>query len=137
MTRESLRGTCESCGRDFGYYLIDNGFNESAYAYCSSCGMTALLDTGYADRPGIPRHRSISQLGESLLAPCVCGGTFSASAAPRCPHCRSLLSAQAATAYIEANAPGTREGWRWQGTWNGNHALVVEDLVVSNPWRQS
>src|SRR2546427_318075 len=98
MSREKLRGNCEVCGRDFGYYLINNGFNESAYAYCSRCGMTALLDTGYVDRSdlGIPRHRAITSPGERLLSPCVCGGPFSADAAPRCPHCQSALSAQAA-----------------------------------------
>jgi transcription elongation factor Elf1 len=38
------KGKCEHCGESFSYRLIHNGFNESAYAYCGTCGMTALLD---------------------------------------------------------------------------------------------
>jgi len=37
-------GTCDKCGKKFEYYLIHNGFNESAYAYCDKCGRTAILD---------------------------------------------------------------------------------------------
>lgn len=34
---------CESCSEGFTYFLVHNGFNDSAYAYCDTCGMTALL----------------------------------------------------------------------------------------------
>lgn len=37
-------GVCEHCKQRFEYYLIHNGFNESAYAYCAACSTTALLD---------------------------------------------------------------------------------------------
>jgi hypothetical protein len=136
-TRQPDRGNCEACGQGFDYYLIHNGFNESTYAYCSQCGMTAVLDTEYEDRSdiGLPPYRSILPSGERLLAPCACGGMFSAGAAPRCPHCRAALSPRAATEYIEANAPGTKAGWRWQGTWIVLYCIVIEDRIARNPWK--
>jgi len=36
-------GACESCGHQFRYDLIHNGFNDSAYGYCDLCGCTLLL----------------------------------------------------------------------------------------------
>jgi hypothetical protein len=44
MARTHDIGDCEHCKKKFGYYLIHNGFNDSAYAYCDTCGSTALLD---------------------------------------------------------------------------------------------
>ena len=48
--RRDGTGTCESCGHSFDYMLIHNGFNDSAFAYCDSCGMTALFDRGVPRR---------------------------------------------------------------------------------------
>ena len=142
MTRESYQGTCDQCGRTFRYYLIHNGFNESCYAYCAKCGMTAVLDTHYKDRTseGFPRHRAITAGAQKALAPCACGGSFTPGAAPRCPHCSQVLSAKAATSWIERNAPGAQSwlgwlGWHWQRNWDGLYALVIEDRMISNPWR--
>ena len=137
MTRENSEGTCDKCGRTFGYYLVHNGFNESCYAYCAGCGMTAIMNTQYQDRAaeGLPRHRSITPEGEPFLAPCTCGGAFKADAAPRCPHCHEPLSATAAASWIEAAAPGSAQGWRWQRDWVSLYAIVVEGRVINNPWR--
>ena len=137
MTRETSEGTCDSCTRTFAYYLIHNGFNESCYAYCSVCGMTAVIDTRYEDRTaeGFPRHRSITSAAEQSMAPCPCGGSFKAGAAPRCTHCTEKLSATAASGWIEASVAGSAQGWRWQGDWEGLYAIVIEDRLVSNPLR--
>src|ERR1044072_4350065 len=119
MTRETSKGECDKCSRDFSYYLVHNGLNASSYAYCSACGMTALLDTNYVDRTseGIPPYRAITTKGEHLLGACPCGGSFHAGASPRCPHCKNQLSATAATNWIEKAAPGADKGWKWQRDW--------------------
>ena len=129
-------GVCDACGHTFAYELIHNGFNDSAYAYCDECGMTALIDDFGGRTPeGMPPYRAITALGEASLAPCPCGGSFRADAAPRCPGCRAVLSPEAAAVWIEASAPGTARGWRWQRDWRGLYAIIVEGRVVSNPWR--
>ena len=137
MTRENLPGRCDHCGHTFGYHLIHNGFNESCYAYCAECGMTALMDTGYHDRAdqGLPRHRSITAGGDQFLRSCACGGRFSPGASPRCPHCKQALSATEAAQWIEANAAGSTWGWRWQRSWDGLYAIIIDDRVAHNPWR--
>ena len=143
MTREHHQGLCEHCGKTFAYYLIHNGFNESCYAYCAVCGMTALLDTQYRDRgrDGLPRHHAIRAIGERFLVVCSCGGSFLAGAAPRCPHCHQELSAKRAATWIERAHPGTGMGWlgrlvwRWQRNWDGMYAIIIEGRYVTNPWR--
>jgi len=67
MAREKLHGTCEHCGKAFEYYLIHNGFNESSYAYCDKCGMTALLE-GWRipNRIHVESHQAISPDVERL-----------------------------------------------------------------------
>jgi len=136
MTRKRSTGTCEHCAKSFPYYLIHNGFNESAYAYCDACGITTLLDGWTApDEINIEVHTVIKRDDEQLLPPCVCGGTFKSGASPRCPHCHQPLSAEAAQEWIEANAPGTAEGWKWPCSWTGLYAIVVGDKFVKNNWR--
>lgn len=97
--------------------------------------MTAVIDTNYEDRAtdGFPRHRSITSKGERYLAPCVCGGAFKAGAAPRCPGCTKELSATAAASWIEAGAPGTKEGWKWQNDWESLYAIIIDKRIVRNP----
>src|ERR1041384_1349194 len=108
-------GTCEHCRRAFSYRLIHNGFNDSAFAYCDRCGCLAIL-SHWSKWPKaiIPGIGGIKPEIEMYLAPCSCGGRFRADAAPRCPHCHQILSAEEAATYIEANAPGTAKGWKWQ-----------------------
>jgi len=136
--RKDGRGVCDRCSQAFDYHLIHNGFNESCYAYCGACGMTALVDTLYEDRAaeGLPRHRQITRGGEELLASCSCGGAFRAGAGPRCPHCHQELSAPAATEWIESNSPGAVQGWKWQRNWDGLYAIVIEGRVYRNPLRE-
>ena len=131
------QGTCEHCGRTFGYRLLHNGFNESCYAYCARCGATAVIDTGYEDRVayGLLRHRRISPPAELLLASCNCGGAFGADADPRCPHCFNILSALAAATWIERDVRGTSNGWKWQRNWNDAYAIIIDERTVRNPWR--
>ena len=94
MSRERNVGICEHCGREFGYYLIHNGFNDSSYAYCNQCGAVAILDLWGAPRAvTLERFQAITEDVEPFLKPCRCGGSFRAGAAPRCPHCHRPLSA--------------------------------------------
>lgn len=137
MPPDKHRGSCDKCDRAFDYYVVHNGFNDSSYAYCSGCGLTALIDTNQKDRSdeGLPPHRSITAKGEHSLAGCGCGGSFKAGATPRCPHCNHELSAKEAARWIESQAPGTSKGWKWQNNWEGLYAIVINDRVVSNPWK--
>ena len=140
MSREKDKGQCETCHQYFGYYLIHNGFNDSAYAYCERCGETCILSAWYDKIPkhmGLKFHQVISESVEPLLKPCECRGRFRKGTSPRCPHCNSELSAVAATKYIEANAPGAKMGWRWQQDWEGLYCIIVEDKVVNDNWKES
>src|SRR6185436_11116496 len=117
--------------------LIHNGFNESAYAYCDRCGTTALFN-GYSDP--VPKdvnvgfHGPLRPDAERLVQPCACGGRFRGTAAPRCPHCTTELSAVASTEFIERHAAGSAGGWRWQRSWQGLYAIVVEGRMIEDPW---
>ena len=136
MTDKPDMGACEHCGVTFPYALLHNGFNESAYAYCDSCGMTAVLD-GWKVPDGIQIkfHTVIKSEDESLLLPCECGGAFKSGASPRCPHCHKSLSAESARQWIEANAVGTAKGWRWQCSWTGLYAIVIDNNLVKDNWK--
>src|SRR4051794_33473838 len=48
MGRRDGEGNC-TCGAGFGYCLVHNGFNDSAFAYCDGCGTTAIFG-GYSER---------------------------------------------------------------------------------------
>jgi len=72
---------------------------------------------------------------EPWLESCPCTGTFRREASPRCPHCNAVLSAELATPYIEKNAIGAKQGWRWQRNWLGMYAIIIEGRVVNNNWR--
>lgn len=127
--RVDSRLTCHACEATFSYRLVDAGFNESAHGYCNQCGRTLLLEVPWQD----PKYTGTQPLGpivsavEATLAPCPCGGSFSAAASPRCPSCRVQLSALLLRAQIEANAPGASAGWRWQNSWQGTHAIIIND----------
>ena len=138
MTRCDGIGVCQSCDGQFEYMLIHNGFNESAYAYCDSCGRTALLD-GWEIPNGVhvALHRELEPSVEALLQPCACGGAFKGSATPRCPHCSAQLSAERAARWIEASAPGTQSGWQWQRSWRGLYCIVVNGQLVKDNWRSA
>lgn len=129
-------GKCDHCGKSFEYNLLHNGFNDSAYSYCDQCGMLSILD-GWKIPEGvtIKIHQKITQDVEPFLAPCQCGGKFKADAYPRCPHCNSPLSPDKASEWIEANAPGTEKGWRWQKSWNGLYAISIDKNCVKNNWK--
>lgn len=134
MTIKEDIGTCESCEGSFTYMLIHNGFNDSSYAYCDSCGITSILDAWKMPK-GIKFHVAIDQENEDLLFPCKCGGSFKSGASPRCPHCQKKLSATLAAKWIEDNAPGTEGGWRWQRSWEGLYAIVIDKRFVKDNWK--
>ena len=133
------RGNCSNCHEEFEYTLIHNGFNDSSYAYCDTCGTTAVLSGWYN---GIPKgvnetfQGAINHDTEPFLESCECGGTFRCDAAPRCPHCNIEINATDAAEFIERNAPGTQQGWRWQKSWTGLYCIVVDGKCVRDNWKQ-
>ncbi len=132
--REDGQGICDACGLSFPYMLIHNGFNDSAFAYCDSCGRATLLDLWTAPSGLAVSHGSIPSEVEPYVGPCPCGGRFRGSASPRCPSCRHPLNAEAATSFIEANAPGSKKGWRWQRSWQGLYCVVVAPGPIAQAW---
>lgn len=138
MRREDGKGRCEHCGAFFPYEIVHNGFNDSTYAYCDTCGTTAILGLWAAEKrltrmPDLvtPLPREI----ERLLAPCACGGSFRGNAPARCPSCNGSLSPELGAVWLEAQAPGTKDGWRWQRSWSGLYALILGERVVFDPWK--
>lgn len=131
MTDKPDIGTCEHCGGTFPYRMIHNGFNQSTYAYCDSCGITALLD-GWGLPDDVKIHAVVQPEDENLFLPCDCGGTFKSGACPQCPHCQKPLSAKSARSWLEANALGTAKGWRWQCSWIGLYAIVIQDRLATD-----
>lgn len=132
-------GSCAQCRAKFDYMIIHNGFNDTAYAYCDRCGMTALVggwnDTNKPSDAPLRIHEPIQEETEPWLETCTCSGHFRRDSAPRCPGCGEALSAELATKWIEKNAPGTKVGWRWQRTWTGMYCIVVDGRMVENNWR--
>jgi predicted amidophosphoribosyltransferase len=132
--REQKLGICDQCSKDFRYYLVHNGFNESWYVYCDLCGKTAILNL-YSPKISElwstrPIQGRIPHEIESHLLPCSCGGRFLAAATPRCPHCIQPLSPVTAASWIEKEAPGAKKGWRWQKNWDGLYCIVIERCSV-------
>jgi hypothetical protein len=129
------QGICEYCHREFNYQLWHSGFSDISYAYCSICGLIATFSYQGENRSYLPSivaaHQEINKDFEPLLNSCICGGRFKSGASPRCPHCNFIISAEYAASYIEANAPGTAKGWRWQRSWSGLYCIAIED--VSSP----
>jgi hypothetical protein len=136
MSREQSLGQCDKCSRSFSYVLIHNGFNDSSYVYCDSCCYVALLN--YWKTPqDVPKldYGIISPDVERHLLPCPTRGHFRASAQPLCPHCNQPLDPVRAADYIEANAPGTAKGWRWQRSWNGIYCIIIEERITNDQWK--
>src|ERR1017187_8306689 len=131
-------GSCPSCRGRFRYRLIHNGFNDSTFAYCDSCGMTAHF-SGYSKvipaEVDLKIHGPLASTLEAEIAPCVCGGRFHGDASPRCPLWRAVLDPVASAGFIEKDAPGTKGGWRWQRSWQGLYAIIIEERQVNDPWK--
>jgi hypothetical protein len=138
MAREQSIGVCEHCRKNFGYYVVHNGFNDSAYAYCDTCEQTTILSRWHNPIPPDVKlrvHRRISSDIEPFLKACPCGGTFRADAGPKCPYCHQALSPLLAREYLEANAPGTKSGWRWQNNWSDVYSIIIENQCVDDWWK--
>jgi len=137
MGDQDKTGKCETCKKEFTYYIVHNGFNSSSYGYCTECGKTAFIDYykipevigGFRTNLG-PILMQPEQ-NEQFLNPCECGGRFIRGAKPRCPHCQSELSAEMAAEYIEANAA---KGWKWQKNWMDIYCIVIENNKTDDPW---
>jgi len=138
VPREESIGTCEHCQQQFRYWLAHCGFGDCVYSYCDSCGKTAILsmwDKRMPKLPNCPGQQEMCSAMEPYLQACDCGGSFKRGCAPRCPHCVKPLSAELATSYIEANAPGTKKGWRWQRDWSGVYCIVIDGKRIDNNFR--
>jgi hypothetical protein len=132
-------GTCKHCGLIFEVKLIHNGFNYSSYAYCDTCGITALL-SGWAKRwpQGVEFIQAeIPVEMEAHLAPCTCGGKFTKGNAPRCRNCRQPIDAKDAAVYLEERSPGTKSDRWWQCNWHGLYCVIIEDRKVEDNFRES
>lgn len=129
-----MTGTCELCNKQFEFELLHNGFADTSYAYCNDCGNVAVLSAWNGRWPAGVKctQAEIATEMEQHLEACACGGRFVKGAAPRCPHCGEILSAEKAAVYIEKQAPGTKKGWRWQRDWHGIYCMVVNGKSVSN-----
>ena len=139
-TDEPWIGECEVCHHSFEFSIINNLMADTAYAYCDTCGTMALLSGWYEHVPaGAPLRVQgvIPPELEAWLAPCGCGGTFKHGSEPRCPACRAPISAEAATSYIEPQAPGTKGGWRWQRTWIGPYGFLINRRLVQDNYRST
>ena len=137
--REQLEGICEHCGKVFTYYLVHCGFSDSSYAYCDTCGSTALLSLWSPTYPvsvgTLPKgdpFQEISAEWEQYLRPCGCGGRFKKGATPRCPNCNRQLSPELAANYIEKNATGAKKGWQWQRSWSALYCIVIANKLVED-----
>jgi hypothetical protein len=131
-------GICEHCHCSFQYWLAHCGFGDCVYAYCDSCGKTAILslwDKRMPKLPNCPGQQEMCSMMEPYLQPCDCGGNFRRGCTPRCPCCREPLSADLAASYIESNAPGVQKGWRWQRNWSSIYCMVIEGNRVDNNFR--
>jgi len=134
MARKREIGICEHCGKEFGYYLVHNGFGDCAYAYCDRCPYSVYLST-LSNNPSnisLPIGGKIPEDVERFMKPCPCGGSFRSSALPRCPHCLSSISPVFAASYIEKNAAN---GWRWRQSWDDGYSIVIENLYVDEWWK--
>ena len=137
--RELSLGECEHCAKQFSYYLVHAGFNDSSYAYCNECGLTAHLSLYDRRMPkelkDCPPFQEICVDLEKYIQPCGCGGAFKKGASPRCPHCKNPLSAEAAATWIETNAPSRKKGWAWQRNWHETYSIVIENRLVSDNFK--
>jgi len=139
MTDSKIIGQCDQCQKTFKYRIVHNGFGDTAYAYCDRCGMIALLSCWNSQLPKnvkLQVHQNITPDIEPFLKPCPCGGQFKSGASPRCPHCHTELSAEAATQWIETNAAGTKKGWRWQRNWVETYSIIIEGQCVNDNWNE-
>lgn len=139
MAKEQSVGTCEHCQRQFGYWLEHCGFGDAVYAYCDRCGETAILsmwDKRFPKLQDCPGQQEICSAMEPHLEDCDCGGHFKRGSKPRCPWCNEELSAEIAASYIEAKAPGTKSGWKWQRNWSSVYCIVIEGRRVNDNFRE-
>ena len=129
-----MTGRCEPCGENFTIEIFHNGFGDTSYAYCDTCGKTAIL-SGWSKRwpEGVKcTQAEIAPEMEPYLKPCECGGKFNVGNSPRCPNCKKPLSADQAADYLEQQAPGAKKGWRWQRNWSGLYCAVINGLQVTD-----
>ena len=138
MAVSQNQGKCSDCQQTFNYTLAGCGFGDCVYAYCDACGQTAILSLWDKRMPRLencPVQQEMCSALEPYVQDCECGGHFRRGSSPRCSHCKLPLSADLAAAYIEANAEGTKKGWRWQRSWSGVYCMVIDNRVVHDNFK--
>jgi hypothetical protein len=127
-------GICEHCTENFAIEIFHSGFSDISYAYCDTCGKTAILSGWSKQWPkGVKLTQAeIAPEMELYLKSCDCGGRFTKGNSPRCPKCKHTLSADKAAEYIERQAPGTKKGWRWQRNWNECYSAVINGEKIDD-----
>ena len=133
--RRYQKGVCEHCQFAYTFYLIHNGFNESAYAYSESDPYVAILSRWTVPEGiPVPNHGKITVTHEKFLKESPAGGHFTSEAVPRCPNCGKSIDAEAARQYIEGVPDRGPRGWQWQGNWKGIYCIVFEDYLINDNW---
>ena len=139
MSDKNWTGACSLCKTTFAIEIFHNGFGDTSYAYCDTCGITSILSGWNKKWPKgvkLTQAEIVAEM-EPYLKPCDCGGKFTKGNSPRCPMCKHPLSAEEATEYFERQAPGTKKGWRWQRNWSGIYCAVVEGKRVVDNFKEA
>ena len=71
MVRDNSVGVCEHCHSEFAYYIVHNGFNDSAYAYCDACETSAILSGWYKAIPpeaNLRTHQRVQKMSNRFLS---------------------------------------------------------------------
>lgn len=131
-------GWCDKCRIEFNFSAIHNGFNETTYAYCDTCGKTCFLEEYFKEIPEkckwffdtAQRYEKISERLEPYLEKCSCGGNFRRNAVPRCPQCRQKLDPLEVNKHVKSD-----EKYKWQNDWTGIYAMIIKDNKVYNNWK--
>jgi len=133
---------CPKCNSQFNAEAIHSGFNDSEFVYCQTCHRVAVLN--------IYSHKSrfLQDLGreklwawresahdmqaiEAKLEKCVCGGTFSFSAKPKCPRCLLELGSPL---QILNKKDNNIELWAPNG-WQSLYCLIIEKGGIEDPFK--
>lgn len=130
-------GSCENCNQRFSYALIHNGFNDSAYAYCDTCGCVASSLLG-REPPTASRFASTARL------PRTSSGTLIDVAAGVSFELKHRRDARIADTHSRLMSPPDilrrmRQGPRKDGAgnvnWQGLYCIIVEGRSIKAPWK--
>jgi len=134
----STQGKCEYCGAVFIYDIFHNALGESIFAYCGRCGKLAVLDRWrlFEELNGKITNPTPADIDTRLMA-CECGGRFTQNAGPRCPKCKTVVSAEKRVAeWLKQNVPGASAPPAKQTNWSELYGIAVNKNFVRDNWRK-